>query len=245
MRKLIDLAICGATFLTSAAFVWSGEEDARALINKSIQAVGGEKALAKHKAATFKEKGTYYGLGDGLPYTGSYAFQHPAQFRMEIDNAFTIVFDVDKGWINTGGDVKEMTKEQVANQKNEQRVRYMSSLLPLRDKAFTLTTLPDVKVDKQDARGVKATRKDWPEVKLYFNKANNYLVKIEYKTIAEDLGNKEVTIDVVMSDFKDVAGAKVAQKRIVNRDGKIFVDSEITEMNAAGKLDAKVFAMPK
>ena len=81
-------------------------------------------------------------------------------------------------------------------------------------------------------------------MKLYFDKTTNYLIKVEYKTIAEDLGNKEVIMDVTMSDFKDVDGAKVAYKRIVNREGKKFVEAELTEFVPVGKLDAKVFARP-
>jgi hypothetical protein len=241
------ITLCVATLFFAGAYVGStgDSKEARAVLEKSIKAVGGEKALAKHKAANLKEKGTYYGMGEGIPYTGSYAYQYPAQFRMEIESVFIIVFDTDKGWVSGGGEVKEMTKEQVAVQKGEQQVRYMSSLVPLRDKAFTLTLLPDAKVDKQDARVVKATRKDWPEMKLYFDKATDYVIKIEYKTVAEDLGNKEVTMDVVMSDFKDVDGVKIGHKRLVNRDGKRFVEAEITEYVAVGKLDAKTFGRPQ
>lgn len=245
-RISIGLAVSAFCLIIIANVGWTGDDkEARSLINKSIAAAGGEKALEKHKAATLKEQGTYYGMGDGLPYSGNYAYQHPAQFRMEILNVFTQVFDTDKGWVSAGGDVKEMTKEQVAVQKLEQQVRHMTSLLPLRDKEFMLTTLPDAKVDKQEARVVKASRKGWPDVKLFFDKANSNLIKVEYKTIAEDLGNKEVTMDVTMSNFKEVDGAKVAYKRIVNREGKLFVEAEITEFNPVGKLDAKVFAKPE
>ena len=72
----------------------------------------------------------------------------------------------------------------------------------------------------------------------------DYLIKIEYKSVAEDLGNKEVTIDAVFSNFKEVDGIQIGHKRIVNREGKLFVDAEITEFSAVGKLDAKTFGRP-
>jgi outer membrane lipoprotein-sorting protein len=244
MRRSLGLLLVGSFLLAITAVASSGEKDALAVITKSIKASGGEKALEKHKAARLKESGTYYGMGDGLPYTGVYAYQQPGQFRMEIENVFTLVFNKDKGWVSAAGETKDMTKEQVAVQKGEQQVREMASLLVLRDTAFSLTSAADAKVDNQDTRVVKASRKDWPEVKLFFDKKTNYLIKIEYKTIAEELGNKEVTMDVTMSEFKDVDGAKVAYKRVVNRDGKKFVEAELTEITPVGKLDDKTFARP-
>src|SRR2546428_8816628 len=49
------------------------QADARAIVAKAIKAVGGEQKLEKFKAQTWREVGTYYGMGDGLPYTGNYA----------------------------------------------------------------------------------------------------------------------------------------------------------------------------
>src|SRR5262245_57605941 len=94
------------------------QAEARAIIDKAIQAAGGEAKLDKFRAHTWKEKGTYYGMGDGIPYTGSYAVQWPGQFRMEIEGYFTMVLNNDKGWMKMpGGDTLEMSKEQLAEHK--------------------------------------------------------------------------------------------------------------------------------
>src|SRR5262245_917636 len=138
MRKPLGYLVVGSLLFTFTALAWAGENDALAIVNKSIKAYGSEKALAKQKAAKLKETGTYYGMGEGLPYMGVYAYQQPGQFRMEIQDVFTLVFNKDKGWVSGGGETKDMTKEQVAIQKGEQQVREMTSLLTLRDKAFTL-----------------------------------------------------------------------------------------------------------
>src|SRR5205807_2708706 len=91
MRKVVSVLVVGTFLLASVHLVCAGEDDARAIVNKAIQAAGGEKKLAKHNAVTMKEKGTYYGMGEGLPYTGNYSFQWPNQFRMEIEGVFLIV----------------------------------------------------------------------------------------------------------------------------------------------------------
>src|SRR5262249_40581915 len=96
------------------------DNECRAIIDKSIKAVGGSGRLCKYKAETWKEKGTFYGEGAAQPYTGNYAVQWPDQFRMEIEGVFTLVLNGDKGSFKEGGQVREMTKEQLAQQKESQ-----------------------------------------------------------------------------------------------------------------------------
>jgi hypothetical protein len=238
--------------LTAVALVlgWSGavraeeKDESRAIIAKAIDALGGADKLEKLKAATFTEKGTYYGMGEGLPYTGKYAVQFPGQFRMEIEGAFVFVLDGDKGWNKSGGETKEMDKKQLGVHRHNHRAGWIASLSPLRDKAFTLTAIEGVTVDGKPTVGVKVTRKDYPEVKLYFDKATNLLVKSEFKTQAEDQEFKDVTMETFYGNYKEKDGAKVPTKLLMTRDGKKYVEAEVLEFKAVGKLDDKVFAKP-
>src|SRR4051794_26575345 len=162
-----------------AARVGRSEEKAgpRAIIDKAIQAAGGEAKLARFKAHTWTEKGTYYGMGDGLPYTGRYAVQYPDRFSMEIEGFFKMVLDGDHGWVKSGGDTMEMTKEQLAEHQENHYGGYVTTLLPLKDKAFTLTALPDEKVDGRPAAGVKVSHKGHRDVSLYFDKQTGLLAR--------------------------------------------------------------------
>jgi hypothetical protein len=161
MRTLVSLLAIALSLFISVS-TRAADDDARAIINKSIEALGGPEKLAKHNATTFTEKGTYYGMGDGLPYTGKYAMQWPDQFRMEIEGVFTMVRDGDKGWTKSAGGVVDMGADQIAAQQQDHRAGWMSTLLPLRDKAFTLKSLPDAEVEKRPARVVQATREGIP-----------------------------------------------------------------------------------
>src|SRR4051794_12104141 len=165
-----------------AARVGRSEEKAgpRAIIDKAIQAAGGEAKLAQFKAHTWTEKGTYYGMGDGLPYTGKYAVQWPDRFSMEIEGFFKMVVNGDHGWTKGGdGNTMEMSKEQFAEHKETNLGGYIATLLPLKDKAFTLTPLPEAKVDDRPAAGVQVSHKGHRDVKLYFDKQTGLLVKSE------------------------------------------------------------------
>ena len=245
MRRAISATLGIALILAAVGFVRPGEpKDARAIVGKAIQAMGGEAKLAKQKAFTWKDKGTYYGMGDGQPYSGEFAVQWPGQFRMEIEGVFTIVLNGDKGWVKAGGVVNDLPKDQFDSQLLEQRARIITSLLPLKDKAFQLKTLADAKVGKDSAQVVQVSRKDYPETKLFFSKKTGLLVKSEFRTKAAEQEFKEVNQEAYYSDYRDVDGVKRPHKIVVKRDGKLFVESATVEMKASDKLDDKVFGRP-
>jgi hypothetical protein len=236
---------CFAFLLASVSLVQSGEDkekDARVIINKAIKAAGGAAKLPN--AMTWNEKGTYYGMGDGLPYTGKYAVQWPGQFRMEIQDVFTIVIDGDKGWMRMGDTTRDLGKEEMALQKYNHRAGWIASLVSLKDKEFHLKTAPDAKVEGKATSVVVVSRKDYPTVTLYFAKDSGHLVKSAFKTKAPEMEMKEVIQSTYYSDYKDVNGAKLPYKMIVKRDDKVFVEAQHSDFKLPGKLDAKVFAKP-
>jgi len=220
-------------------------DKARAIIDKAIKAVGGAEKLAKYKGATFKDEGTYYGMGDGIPYKGTYATQGPDQFRMEIENAFIMVLNRDKGWTKMGGETKAMTKEQLASQQRSRRAEWIATLVPLiKDKSFKLETLDEIKVDDKPAVGVKVTGKGYPEVKLYFDKKTGLRVKSVYRNKVQEKKFKEAEEEIYYKDYKEVKGIQVPQKFVMKRDGKLFVDAKIKDWTPKEKLDDKEFAKP-
>src|SRR5438874_2386108 len=161
MRTTLGALSAAAFLLTLIHVVAAGEDkDARAAIDKGIQAAGGETKLATFQASTWKEKGTYYGMGDGLPYTATYAVQWPDKFRMEVEGVFLMVLNGDKGWVKSGGKTMDMDKDEMAAQMTSHRAAWVASLMPLKDKAFVLKSQGEVKVGEDPARAVQVTRKD-------------------------------------------------------------------------------------
>lgn len=240
MRSLVAITVG----LLSLLSVRGADADAQAIITSAIKAVGGADALTKHKAATWTETGTYHGMGQPLPYTGKYAMQAPDRFRMEIEGAFVLVLFDGKGWMKMGGETKEMTKEQLAAQANDQRAGWVSSLVPLTGKGYTFKSLGESKVGDKAVVGVLVTRKDHPDVKLFFDKTTHLLAQSEFKTKAAEEMFKEMTMVTTFGDYQEVAGVKVPMKVAMKRDGKVFVEAEFKDYKAVGQLDAAVFAKP-
>jgi hypothetical protein len=219
---------------------------ARAVIDKAIKAAGGEEKLAKFKNHTWKNKGTWYGLGDGVPYTASYAVAWPDKFRFEVEGGFmTYVIDGDKGWVQAmGGETHEFTKDEMADQKEVLHASRVFTLLPLKDKAYKLSLLDETKVADKPAIGVKVSHKDYKDVLLYFDKDTGLLVKSENKVKVPEEGNKEVNQETLYSDYQDVEGAKMAMKITHLRDGKKYAEGENFDIKIVDKHDDKTFAKP-
>ena len=219
-------------------------DEPKEIIEKAIKAGGGEEKLAKFKAHTWAAKGTYYGAGDGMPYTAEYAVQFPDKIRVEIKNVFTLVLNGDKGWMKMGDDAQEMSAEQLAEQKEQQHAGYVTTLLPLKGQGYTLTALGDSKAGDRPVVGVKVSSKGHRDVSLYFDKETHLLLKGEWIVKAQEEGGKEVTQETLYGDYQDVQGAKLPMKVTINREGKKYVEGENSDLKAVEKPDEKMFGKP-
>jgi hypothetical protein len=246
MRKTLSISVAGGLLLAWSGLAWFGEDaDAKDIVAKAIKAMGGEAKLAKQKAVTWTETGRVYVMGNSMPYTVKYAMHLPNHFRMEIEGVFILVVVGDSGWTQSGDcEAKAMTDEQLAAMKNDQRAGFIATVLPLKDKAFILTMLPATKVDDRPVDGIKVTRKDYPEVKLYFDARTHLLVKREWRTKAADQQYKEMTATLYYSKYKEIDGAKIPTHLTFNRDGKPLVETTVENHKAVGKLADSVFAKP-
>jgi hypothetical protein len=81
-------------------------------------------------------------------------------------------------------------------------------------------------------------------VTLYFDKESGLLVKYESRVKDEGSG-QEVNEEHFLSDYKEVQGTKQAGKVVTKRDGKLYLEGEVTDHQLSEKLDAGVFAKPE
>jgi len=225
------------------------EDDAklRAIITKAIKVHGGADKLTKLKGSITKTKGTFYGLGDGIEYTQTISIQLPNRIRVDVDAPnfkFVQVFNGDKGWHKFGDNTTDMTKEQVTEAKEQMQAATITHLAVLTDKAYKLSALGETKVGDRAAVGVRVEREGHRPVSLFFDKDNSLLLKTETRGKDTMADGKEFTAESLYSDHKKVDGLMVPYKIEVKRDGKKFVESEVTEVKFSEKLDDSVFAKP-
>lgn len=228
------------------------DQNLRAVIAKAVKARGSAASEAKYKGLEMKGTGTYYGLGEGIPFTGDWHMEGKAKTRytLEIkvmDQTLTItqVINGDKGWKKINDTVAALSADELAEEKAEQYAKWVTSLTPLKDKAFKLAALGEVKIGDRPATGVRVSHAGQRDINLYIDNGNHLLVKTEYQVKdTKDGNNNEVAQETFYSNFKEAKGLKHPTKVEIKRDGKRYVDAEMNDYIPLENVDDSLFAQP-
>jgi outer membrane lipoprotein-sorting protein len=224
----------------------------RAVIDKAIQARGGEEKLAQMKAVTFKSKGKFYSMGGGTDYTGEFAIQPPDKVRFQIQAeangmgfTFLFVFDGKQGWMKINDTTIDMDEDAVAEAREDIHSGRVETLVPLlKDRGFELSPLGEEKVGDHQAVGVRVAHKGHRDIKLFFDKKTGLLLKTERVIKDPMLGGQERKQETLHSDYKDVNGVKQPMKFVMKRDGEKHFEGQITDFHMGVKIEDAVFAKP-
>jgi hypothetical protein len=220
-----------------------------AVINRAIKAVGGRAKLAKLQAATFKVKGKLKEGGKEIPFTLDASAQGLDQWRLELSAeengrtfSFVLVFNKNKGWGKDANQVEALPKGVVPFLRGDTyALRLAQLLVPLKDKECKLSSLGELKIGNQPAVGIKAARKGFPEVDIYFDKKSGLPVKV-LLNVKESEGEKAHSW--LLGAPKKVAGVKQFTQVKFTRDNKELLTAEISDLEAKDKLDAGTFGKP-
>jgi hypothetical protein len=243
MRNIsgIVLALLWAAAPPSA---WADDRaKALAVIEQAIKAHGGAEALNKmHKRSRSGEGAV---LLDGeAPLKTEETVSLPDRCRANMDFGrvrLVLVLNGDKGWVQNGGRTEALTKETLAERREELYVWWAMTLTPLLKDGFELKPLADAKVNDREAAVVKASRKDHADLRLFFDKKSGLLVKIARR--ANEAGvalNKEY----LYSDHKDFDGAKMPGKEVITMNGSKLSEVKFTRCKALDRVEDKTFDKP-
>ncbi len=248
MRTVFGAWVVGFLILLSGPLQADDAADARAVLDEAMRAHGGADNLAKTRYLTRSAKGEISRAGKQIPFTGEAALHLPDQARWSFDLEtdmgklpVVLVINGDKGWRAGGAAVDELSKGEFDDLREEAYVNWVATLAPLSEKTFELSTLAEAKVNDQPAIGIKAKRKDRPDVKLYFNKRTGLLVKIEHASKEAGLA---ITKERLFSEHKLFDGVKLPTKYQELADGKKMVEWTATSYKLPAKLEESSFDKP-
>jgi hypothetical protein len=250
MRTLFSLSAVLTLLLAAGERSWANDRElALAVIERGIKAHGGEEALGQIHIASRVAGGFLPAAGENVPFADEFLIQLPDRVRLQVvygsgqsKSRMLVVVNGDKGWQSTGGAVTDMPKERLAEILEEVYVFWITTLVPLKtDNQFGLAPLAEVKVSGRPARGVKVTRKDRPDLRLWFDNETGLLVKIERKAhVAGKLAEKEYSL----SDHKEFDGVLLATRRVETVNGKKSFDLTVTSYKILKQVDETLFAKP-
>jgi hypothetical protein len=226
--------------------------EAKKVVDRAVKALGGEPALTKAGGFTFRVEGKFE-QGVEVDLKGDWLVQGLDRYRWNVQatamgrtEEATLVFDGEKGWAaNPNGQNNDIPKEVAPVALNVFRMaRFAQNPLVLRDKAFTLSHLGELKINDKDMIGLKIQRKGAPEVDLFLDKKTALPYKAELRQ-KEGPGGEEVAHTFYFEDYKEAGPLKHFGKIRFERDGKQMVEFAVSDVKAEEKINDDVFARPE
>src|SRR5262249_21161774 len=149
----------------------------KAILRKSMEAHGGEKNLAKYKAAVTKFKGTIDIMGNKSDMTGETSLQKPDKVKntmsLNINNMnidIVTVFNGKQLWVSVLGKTMEITDEKILNAaREEMQAEGAGSFSDFLKPPYELNAIGEVKVKGKDAIGIRISKKGQKDISMFFD----------------------------------------------------------------------------
>jgi len=207
------------------------------ILDKYVQAIGGEEAL--HKITTRMEKGTLSGFGPaGMPVE-VYAKAPDARVTVvQTPRGENVTaFNGKTGWMSGFGPPRPITGGELANEKRNADFYFAADI----KQAFQQirSARPD-KVDDHEAYQLVARNPGLPPVRFYFDKDSGLLLR-ELRYVETPLGRDPSEVDY--ADYREVDGVKIPFKWTIARPGGRFT-IQIDRVQQNVPIDESKFAEP-
>lgn len=241
------------TLATALVFVPSAaaQTDLPALIDRAVQAYGGEAQLAKMRARHNKCEGTLtVGKGVQVPFTQEVYFQAPSQLKeimsAEVNGAKQTVVSIlngDKGVMHANGQMHDLSAAMLAELKEGVHFAQVTRFTALKERFFILRALPEGIVNSKPALGIRVSAEGFRDIDLYLDK-DTFLLAKTVRTARDFQTNTLMKEELYYSGWKVTDGIMTPMKLTVYRDGKKFMDVDAKEVSFSEKFDDSVFTNP-
>jgi len=239
IKTLVLLA--AAAFLLPGAFAQTADE----VINKHLEAMGGKDNISKVK--TIKITASIE-VAPNMKAPMTMVIVNNKAFRMDLQMqgmTMTQAVNGDSGWsiIPWSGkkDAERMNSEEIQDSKDQMDIA--GALYNYKDKGHSVELLGKEDMEGTDVYKLKITKKSG-DVEYDFIDASSYLKLKETNT--HKYKDKEVTADVIYSDYRKVDGGilfpfSVEQREAGGSQGQPM-NAEKVEVNVP--VDENIFKMP-
>jgi hypothetical protein len=244
---MVALSAVAVYFSMVVGLVRAEEQDAKAILDRAVKALGGQEKLAKVEAFSWKSKGVVVFNGNENESSNQVTVKGLDHYRREFGNDQfhgVIVLNGDKGWRKFGDDVRELEGDMLANEKRSVYLHVIPiTLVPLHGKGFKVEAAGEEKVGDKPALILKITGPDGKDFTLSFDKESGLPVKQVARVVG--FQGQEQTLETTFADYKEFDGIKKATKIEIKRDGEKFQTMDLTEFKVLDKVDPETFTEPK
>jgi hypothetical protein len=224
-------------------------DDARAQIEKSVQAHGGAAALAKMQRMTRYSSGSMFLFGQETIFRDELIMSLPSKWRLNLvsgsgdhQKQMVIIVNENDSWQWNALGVSLMSKERNAELQDESHVMWYATLVPLlQDKSLQLAQIPGVNVEGRPTRGISVNLPGKTEVRLYFDAQSNLLVKIARKSLEAGI---QVDKEYFYAHHKPVDGVLLPSKYSEFTSGRKLVEVNTIKYKFLETVDDKLFTKP-
>lgn len=248
MRSLVSLVSVAGMILFFAGT--AAAEDARALLERAIEAHGGASRLERTKKGYLKGK-IEASLGkDTTQVELEETFDLPGRYRRTVsgsvnDAPFRLdyAFIGKEGWIREGdGPVRVVSaREQLPVAQHWHAI--LAMLLLLRGKDIDLTPLPDETRDGRTFAGLRAATRQGSS-DAYFDKSTGFLARSK-RAMPEPLGGQEAIWESFYEDYRDIQGIHYPMRiRSVASDASVTTVT-LSVVEFRDKIDDSIFHNPQ
>ncbi len=203
-------------------------QEPRAIVEKALNAIGGEEKIRPIKAIQSGIKGTLIDQ-DNASFHGTLVTQLPSRFKFELSMDVNgnpvhmiVALDGDRAWERINEEMQDVSPVELEDMRQSSYVDYLASLVPLlHDPELHLSLTDPENVDGSPAVGIKITAKGHPDVRLYFDRSTGVLVKTQQRRV-DPATKKEVLREEVLGDYR-VVDPTAADERVL-RAAKVSTD---------------------
>lgn len=228
--------------------------EARAILDRAIQAHGGEKKLAQLRVMRIKQSvksEPFPGQGKVTVWMEGW-WQAPNQSKIvsqfEINGNKTTeirVINGDQGWSSTNGMLSTMSANSLAEEKEMLYAQNVTHLLAIKEGTPELAVLKkEQMVEGKPVVGVRIKSKGHREVVLYFDK-ETHLLKKRKRFVRSLDREKLIPQEAIFSDYDRKAGVMHHNKLTVMENGATGMEAEVHEVQFLPKIPDEEFRKPE
>jgi hypothetical protein len=212
----------------------SAPPDAKAIVDRAIEARGGEDALKRATVLEWRGRATSYAdHGEPVAVEGRWIVEPPdrgviltSEAGKGRDYSRRLVLLGSEGWTEEGGERKALPPDILASERDQFYVASLLRVLPLRD--------PDVTLTATGPRSLRVEKEGRPTVDLVFD-GTGWLDRMRARVADPD--GETVTEEITFTGEVVARGVRWPRRINVSRNGAPFVDLEIVEFRVAAPAD--------